>query len=37
MFKQVVVGVIAAGTLSVALGAVAAADPAPDDPGVPGS
>jgi hypothetical protein len=37
MIKKVLVSVIAAGALSVPLAGVAAADPSPDNPGVPGN
>jgi hypothetical protein len=37
MIKKVLVSVIAAGALSVPFAGLAGADPAPDNPGVPGS
>jgi hypothetical protein len=37
MLKKVLVGVIAAGALSVPLAGAAWADPAPDNPGLPGN
>jgi predicted pyridoxine 5'-phosphate oxidase superfamily flavin-nucleotide-binding protein len=37
MIKRIIVGVIAAGAISVPLAAAASADPTGDNPGVPGN
>ena len=37
MLKKFVVGLVAAGALSVPIAAVAGADPSPSNPGVPGA